>query len=79
MLWLRSALSELCVISSIILRIALIWRQNSYADTIKTTWKAQAHNDIMGTCCLYIYHQEFIILEVEESVQLSIQQPNTLR
>ena len=25
------------------------------------------------------YNQEFIILEVEESVQLSIQQPNTLR
>ena len=46
MLWLPSTLSEFCVISSIISGIASIWKRISCGDTIKTTWKPQAHNDI---------------------------------
>ena len=53
MLWLPSALSDFRVISSIISGIASIWRRISCADTVKTTWKPQVHDDIMGVHCLY--------------------------
>ena len=55
MLQLSSAVSEFRVISSLISGIALILRI-SCADTIKTTWKPQAHDNIMGTHCLNISH-----------------------